>query len=107
MATKAEQLRAMVLSERAQQNATARRRAGHGTTAENSKAHNLSARAGRTARVSYEESAGRPSRKSTRGSEHHQRASNRLERTRQLAQSAPENRARLARARSAKVRGKP
>jgi hypothetical protein len=69
------------------------------------KPHNLGARAGRNARVSYETSATSPSRKSTRGSAHHQRATNQLERTEQLKQNRPVVRARLARAQAIKVRG--
>jgi len=70
------------------------------------KPHNLSERAGRAARVAYESSAGRPSRKSTRKSAHHQRAANTLERTNKLAPSSSDARARAAGARTVKVRGK-
>jgi hypothetical protein len=69
------------------------------------KPHNLGARAGRNARVSYETSATSPSRKSTRGSAHHQRATNQLERTEQLKQNRPTARARIVRTRVLKVRG--
>jgi hypothetical protein len=56
--------------------------------------------------VSYEVSNGRPSRKSTRSSEHHQRPANTLERTQKFAQQSGTNRASAAVARAAKVRGK-
>jgi hypothetical protein len=105
MATKAEKYRATVLAERAARNATARPKQQR--SSKPPKAHNLGDRAGRSARVSYEESIGRPSRKSTRGSEHHQRAASQLERTNQLKQSAPKARARVSRAQTVKVRGKP
>jgi hypothetical protein len=105
MATKAERFLATELVKRSMRNAAAHptRRA----PPKPEKAHNLSARAGRSARVSYEESSARPSRKSTRGSARHQRAANRLERTNQLEQSAPATRARRASAQTLKVRGKP
>jgi hypothetical protein len=70
------------------------------------KPHNLSERAGRTAVVPYEPSNGRPSRKSTRGSAHHLRPANPLERRVQAKQAAPETRARTSRAKSVKIRGK-
>jgi hypothetical protein len=46
-----------------------------------------------------------PSRKSTRGGEHHQRAATQLERTKQLRQQTPEAKASRARSRAVKVRG--
>lgn len=105
MATKAQRYLATVVAERSIRNATERPKRQRPPKPR--KAHNLSERAGRTARVSYEASNGRPSRKSTRGSEHHHRASNKLERTNQLRQSGPEARARLTRVQATKVRGKP
>jgi hypothetical protein len=70
------------------------------------KPHNLSERAGRAARVAYETSSGRPSRRSTRKSAHHQRAASQLERTQKLAQGTSDSRAARAQARTVKVRGK-
>jgi hypothetical protein len=70
------------------------------------KPHNWGVRAGKVATVSYEVSNGRPSRKSTRASEHHQRATNALERTQQYVQQRATNRATAAKARAAKVSGK-
>jgi hypothetical protein len=105
MATKAQRYLATVIVERSVRNATGRPKQQRSKKVV--KAHNLSERAGRAARVGYEASSGRPSRKSTRGSARHQRAGNQLERTNQLGQSAPEARVRLTRARAVKVRGKP
>lgn len=105
MATKAERFAAALNAERARRNASAR---SQGTArSKTPKAHNLGERAGRAARVGYEASSGRPSRKSTRGSAHHQRATNQLERTHQLEQSSPEARAGVALRKALKVRGKP
>jgi hypothetical protein len=104
MATKAERFLATELVERSIRNAGAHPKRRSPRKPE--KAHNLGDRAGRAARVSYEASNGRPSRKSTRGSEHHQRATNRLERTNQLKLSAPGARARRARAQTLKIKAK-
>lgn len=71
------------------------------------KTHNLSERAGRKAGVSYEVSDTKPSRKSTRGSKHHLRASNHIEHTEQLRQASPETRAAISRAQAIAVSGKP
>lgn len=107
MATKAERFRSETSIERATKNAKTSPKRRAKAPAAAPKAHNLSARAARSARVVYEPSAGRPSRKSTRGSANHQRAQSELEHTRKLAESAPEARfARDAR-RATKVRGKP
>jgi hypothetical protein len=104
MTTKAQQFRSDELEkQRSLKREPASRRSA---SSKPEKAHNLSARAGRTARVSYEPTNGRASRKSTRGSAHHQRATSQLERTHQLAQSKPETRARASQARGVKVRGK-
>jgi hypothetical protein len=106
MSTKAQRFQAATLIEQSSKNATGKR-----TKTASSKpageGHNLSRRAGKTARVAYEATAGRASRRSTRGSANHQRATNQLERTHQLAQGSPERRASASRARASKVRGKP
>lgn len=107
MATKAEKFLATTSMERARRNVSARPKPTRKAAARTATTHQPSARAGRNARVSFESSNGRPSRKSTRGSEHHQRATNQLERTEQLRQSAPKVRAAIARARTVKTRGKP
>jgi hypothetical protein len=106
MATKAELQRAALLRERSLRNALAREKPRRLTATDPAKPHNLSARAGRNARVAYEVATGTPSRKSTRRSAHHQRAASQLERTTQLASGAPEVRAARSQARSVKVRGK-
>ena len=106
MSTKSEKFHATTLVTRALENVASRKTA-RGPATPAAKAHNLSARAGRNARVAYEQTEGRPSRRSTRASAHHQRASNQLERTHQLAQAAPERRASVSRTRSLKFRGKP
>jgi hypothetical protein len=67
---------------------------------------NLSQHAERTALVAYEPSDTKPSRRSTRKSHLHMRASSPLERKEQLRRSNPETRARSAQAKSTKVRGK-
>lgn len=106
MSTKSEKFHATTLVARSIENEKSRGTAGRRAQPA-AKAHNLSSRAGRQARVAYEETEGRPSRRSTRGSARHQRASNQLERTHQLAQTAPERRASVSRTRSLKFRGKP
>jgi len=108
MATKAERFRAETIVERSIKKRTtlppppanARREKPE------KKPHNLSVRAGKNAVVAYETSEQRPSRKSTRASAHHLRASNKVERTAQLAQFKPERRSSANRARSQKIRGK-
>lgn len=54
------------------------------------------------------ETAGKsgPSRKSTRGGEHHQRSAAQLERTKQLLQQTPKAKASRARGRAVRVGGK-
>jgi len=106
MSTKSQRFRAAILIARSTKNAPERHVEGRKSKPV-AKAHNLSQRAGRTARVAYESSVGRPSRLSTRGSAHHQRAANQLERTQQLSRSTPETRAVVSMAQSSKVRGKP
>ena len=104
MATKAQRFKAEMLVEQSSRKAKARPK--RSVSARPSKPHNVGARAGRGARVSYEASEGRPSRKSTRRSAHHQRAANRIERTNQLRQAEPGTRAFIARAGASKIRGK-
>jgi hypothetical protein len=70
------------------------------------KAHNLGARAGRSATVKYETAIGGATRKSTRGSAHRQRATSNLERAKQAEKITPDARARRAKSRAVKVRGK-
>jgi hypothetical protein len=104
MATKAERYRAEAQVENSARKPKVRPAKTRSKTPD--KPHNLSARAGRKAAVSYEPSNGRPSRKSTRGSAHHLRAASPLERRAQAKQAAPETRARTSRAKSVKIRGK-
>jgi hypothetical protein len=104
MATKAERFRAEAQVENSSRKAKTRPAKTRSKAPD--KPHNLSARAGRTAVVSYEPSVGRPSRKSTRGSANHLRPVNPLERRVQAKQAAPETRARTSRAKSVKIRGK-
>jgi hypothetical protein len=108
MATKSEKTRQEALIEQsARKPRTQTPRRGR-TSAGPRKPHNLGERAGRHARVAFEGTAsGRPSRKSTRDSEHRQRAASQLERTQQLVQSKPETRARRAQGQALKVGGKP
>jgi hypothetical protein len=98
MATKAERFKAETMA--AHQRAPAKKRVAP------TKPHNLSARAGRTATVQYETQANGASRKSTRGSAHHQRAANPIERTVKQRQSRPETKAVGARTQKLRVSGK-
>jgi hypothetical protein len=98
MATKAERFKAETMAMH-KRPATKKK-----VTAE--KPHNLSARAGRKALVRYETQAEGASRKSTRGSAHHQRATNPLERTAKQTQAKSKTRATGARTKSLRVRGK-
>lgn len=103
MATKAERFRAEAQVE----NSTRKPKTQPTRTrSAKSKPHNLGERAGRTAAVTYEESNGRPSRKSTRRSANHLRAAAPIERAVKLKQRSPETRAAKSRARSVKIRGK-
>lgn len=104
MATKAQKAKAEEMHERALQKP--KRKSKRRSRAELQKPHNLGERAGRTATVAYEASAGPSSRKSTRRSANHQRAANPLERTQKFAQQRASRRAETAQARTAKVRGK-
>src|SRR5262249_10904858 len=106
MATKAQKFKAEGLHERQVQNAEARAKSTPKRAPKAAEPRNASARAGRSARVALEVSAGRPSRKSTRGSAHHQRAASQLGRTAKLKEGRPETRAAQSRGKAKKVRGK-
>ncbi|MFZ5890730.1 MAG: hypothetical protein ACOY0T_06730 [Myxococcota bacterium] len=106
MATKAEQFRAETQLEQSARKPK-KRASTRARTRPIEKPHNLGERAGRIATVAYETSTGRPSRKSTRRSEHRQRPANALERTIKLSGKAPKERASSARVRTIKPRGKP
>jgi hypothetical protein len=106
MATKAERFRAEAQVENSSRKPRASLAPARPKATATPKPHNLSEHAARSARVSYEVSETRPSRKSTRGSAHHQRAASQLERTEQLKQRSPKTRATIARARAVKTRGK-
>lgn len=75
-------------------------------SAPKAKPHNLGERAGRNALVRYENSAGAPSRKSTRKSRNHQRPANPLERAVSAQHATSDARAARASAKALSVRGK-
>jgi hypothetical protein len=104
MATKAERFRAEAQVENSSRKAKVKVRPERKVSP--AKPHNLSQRAARTAAVTYEESSGRPSRKSTRKSANHLRPASQLERAVQLKRRTPETRARTSRVQSVKIRGK-
>jgi hypothetical protein len=70
------------------------------------KPHNLGARAGKNALVRYEDSAGPPSRKSTRKSRNHQRPDNPLERAVVVQHASSDARAARASVKAISVSGK-
>jgi hypothetical protein len=104
MATRAERFRAAEAIEQSHRKGGPAKAASKATKGK--KAHNLGARAGRSATVKYETAIGGATRKSTRGSAHHQRAASNLERAKQAEKTTPDARARRAKIRAVKVRGK-